>query len=449
MNLRNRLTLYSTITFGIVFCVASLLIFIAYYKKAQDNIFNELENTTLLSAFYYLEQDELPQNEHSIIRDQFRTTILSKNVAVVNADNVVEFGQLIDDPNITNKILDLVRKNETFYFKSNNDFYYGMFYPDNQGDFVVFTKETGVEYASQINTLLLILGTVLLLGLLAIYFLSRYISNVAYKPIKDIVKQVNTVNYSNLEQGIEVPKTADELEELITTYNKLLVRLSEGFLIQKNFINYVSHEFKTPLTAISGSLEVFAQKERTPEEYTQVTKEALENVYKIEDILSNLLLLSGLKNAEQQSQLIRIDELVWDINEALQSKLTEFKTQLHIDIQVDDFSLLEFKGNETLVHLALYNIIENAIKYSNNNPVNIVLESVDTRLNLVVTDHGKGIEPNDLTFIKQTFYRGKNVGNIKGSGIGLSLATIIFDQHNIGFDIQSTLRKGTVVTLTF
>ncbi len=449
MNLRNRLTLYSTITFGIVFCLASLLIFIAYYKRAQDNIFNELENTTLLSAIYYLEQDELPQNEHSVIRDQFRTTILSKNVAVINANNVVEFGQLVDDPNITNKILDLVRQKETFYFKSNNEFYYGMFYPDNQGDFVVFTKETGTEYASQIKSLLLILGIVLLLGLLAIYILSRYISNVAYMPIKDIVKQVNTVNYSNLEQGIEVPKTDDELEELITTYNKLLARLSESFLIQKNFINYVSHEFKTPLTAISGSLEVFAQKERTPEEYNQVTKEALENVYKIEDILSNLLLLSGLKNAEHQSHLIRIDELVWDINEALQSKLAEFKTQLHIDIQVADFALLEFKGNETLIHLALYNIIENAIKYSNNNPISILLKSVDGRLNLILTDHGKGIAPDDLTFIKQTFYRGKNVGDIKGSGIGLSLATIIFDQHNIGFDIQSTLQKGTVITLSF
>lgn len=449
MNLRNRLTLYSTITFGIVFCVASLLIFIAYYKKAQDNIFSELENTTLLSAIYYLEQDELSQNEHSVIRDQFKTTILSKNVAVINADNEVEFGQLVNDSNITNKILDLVRKNETFYFKSNNEFYYGMFYPDNQGDFVVFTKETGAEYASQIKSLLLILGTVLLLGLLAIYLLSRYISNVAYKPIKDIVKQVNTVNYSNLEQGIEVPKTDDELAELITTYNKLLARLSEGFLIQKNFINYVSHEFKTPLTAISGSLEVFAQKERTSQEYTQVTKEALENVYKIENILSNLLLLSGLKNAEYQSQLIRIDELVWDINEALQSKLAEFKTQLHIDIQVADFSVLEFKGNETLIHLALYNIIENAIKYSNNNPVNIILKSIDGHLNLVLTDQGKGIAPDDLTFIKQTFYRGKNVGDIKGSGIGLSLATIIFDQHNIGFEIQSTLQQGTVVTLTF
>ncbi len=449
MNLRNRLTIYSTITFGIVFCLASLLIFLAYYKRAQDNIFSELENTTLLSAIYYLEQDELPQNEHSVIRDQFRTTILSKNVAVINATNAVEFGQLIDDPNITDKILSLVRKNETFYFKKDNSFYYGMFYPDNQGDFVVFTKEPGTEYASRIKSLLLILGIVLLLGLMAIYLLSRYISNVAYKPIKNIVQQVNEVNYSNLEQGIAVPKTDDELEELITTYNKLLARLSESFLVQKNFINYVSHEFKTPLTAISGSLEVFAQKERSPEEYKQVTQEALDNVYKIESILSNLLLLSGLKNAEHQSQLVRIDELIWDINEALHNKLTEFKTQLHIDIQVSDFSLLEFKGNETLIHLALYNIIENAIKYSNNNPVEIVLKSVNSRLNVVVTDHGKGIAPDDLTFIKQTFYRGKNVGNIKGSGIGLSLATIIFDQHSIGFDIQSSLKNGTVITLTF
>lgn len=449
MNLRTRLTTYSTFAFGIVFLVASLLIFLAYYSKTQDTVYNSLKKTTLLSAIYYLEQDELSQSEHSVVKEEFRAAIQSKNVAVYDAVDVLSYGALTEDLMLSPKMLERVRANKSYHFKNKEHFYYGIYYPDNQGDFVVFARESSSDFIDQMRTLIFILGTVLLGGLLAIYFLSRYISEIAYKPIKNIVKQVNEVNYSNLEQGIETPKSNDELEELIYTYNNLLARLSETFLIQKNFINYVSHEFKTPLTAISGNLEVFAQKERTPMEYQQVAHDALENVYKIENILSNLLLLSGLKNAEKDSGLIRIDELIWNIYEALQDKLIEFKTTIQIDLQVEDFSKLEYRGNETLIHLALYNLIENAIKYSNNNPIVIKLAVVDSQLQVIIADKGKGIAEEELAFIKQTFYRGKNVGTVKGSGIGLSLATIIFEQHHVQFDIASDLQQGTSITLRF
>ncbi|MDM1498066.1 HAMP domain-containing sensor histidine kinase [Myroides odoratimimus] len=449
MNLRTRLTTYSTIVFGIVFFIASLIIFLAYFSKTQESVFNNLKNTTLLSAIYYLEQDELSHTEHSVVKEEFRATIQSKNVAVYNFSNQLSYGALVNDPVLTNAILSKTRTDKSHRFKANDFFYYGIYYPDNQGDFVVYTRESTADFMNQMRSLILILCIVLVGGLLAIYFLSKYISNIAYKPLKNIVQQVNEVNYSNLENGIEVPKTNDELEELISTYNNLLIRLSETFLIQKNFINYVSHEFKTPLTAISGNLEVFAQKERSPEEYNQVVKEALKNVYKIENILSNLLLLSGLKNTDKDASLFRIDEIIWNIYEALQDKLTELQTTLEININVDDFTKLEYKGNETLIHLALYNIIENAVKYSNSKPVSVELSLYNNRLQLKVKDHGKGISEEELTFIKQTFYRGKNVGDIKGSGIGLSLATIIFEQHRIQFDITSQLEQGTIITLTF
>lgn len=449
MNLRTRLTTYSTIVFGIVFFIASLIIFLAYYSKTQESFFNNLKNTTLLSAIYYLEQDELSHTEHSLVKEEFRATILSKNVAIFNFSNQLSYGALVNDPVLTNTILSKTRTDKSHRFKAKDFFYYGIYYPDNQGDFVVYTRESTADFMNQMRSLILILCVVLVGGLLAIYFLSKYISNIAYKPLKNIVQQVNEVNYSNLENGIEVPKTNDELEELISTYNNLLIRLSETFLIQKNFINYVSHEFKTPLTAISGNLEVFAQKERSPEEYNQVVKEALKNVYKIENILSNLLLLSGLKNTEKDASLFRIDEIIWNIYEALQDKLTELQTTLQININVNDFTKLEYKGNETLIHLALYNIVENAVKYSNSKPITIDLFLQNNRLKLSVEDQGKGISEEELAFIKQTFYRGKNVGEIKGSGIGLSLATIILEQHRIQFDITSQLEQGTVITLIF
>lgn len=449
MKLRNRLTLISTVTFGVVFFITSLLIYLAFYNSSERVFFNELKKTSLLTAFYYLEKDELPHFEHSTIRKEFRATIESSMVAVYNSDNQVEYGQLFSDSNITKDYLNRVRKQQKIQFQTDDFFYYGIYYPDNQGNFVVFVKSSNAEFIAQTHRLLLIMTIVLLAGLALIFILSRYLSHWAYRPIANVVQQINQIDDSNLGQAISPPNTNDEVDELIKTYNKLFARLSETFLIQKNFINYVSHEFKTPLTAIAGNLEVFAQKDRSPGEYKKVAEDALENVYKIEDLLSNLLLMSGLKNNSNELDTFRIDEVIWNIYESLSEKSNALKIPIKINLEVLDPSLLEINGNETLIQLALFNLIENALKYSTTEPILITISENAGQLLLEIRDSGKGISPEDLQYIGQTFYRGKNVGRIPGSGIGLSLSKIILEQHQVQFQIDSILNHSTTIQLLF
>lgn len=312
---------------------------------------------------------------------------------------------------------------------------------------MVFVKTKSEVFKSQTNRLLVIMIVVLFGGLFLIFLLSRLLSNIAYRPITNVINQVNSMELSSLDDPILSSNTNDEVQELIATFNNLLSRLSDTFAIQKNFINYVSHEFKTPLASISGNLEVFAQKDRTPEEYQKVTSEALENVYHIEEILNNLMMLSGLKTIHQENETFRIDETVWDINDQIFE--THEKQEIGIDLDVKNEELLSVKGNEVQIRLALYNLIENAVKYSEGNPIKISLSEVNNQLQIIIEDYGKGIQKEDLNYIQQTFYRGKNVGNIKGSGIGLSLATIIFKQNNIQFAIHSEENSGTRITLLF
>lgn len=449
MNLRNRLTTYTTTVFGIVFIVTSFIIFWAFYNKSERTVYSELKNNAWLTAIYYLEKDELPAAEHSSIATQFKATVLSPNVAVVDSSNLVQYGKLVKDATLTPALLNQIRKERNKPFSSQDAFYYGIYYPDNQGNFVVITKSDKTEFLGQIHNLLFILTAVLLGGLLIIYLLSRYISNLAYQPIRHIAQQVNQIDYTNLEQGIEVPDTKDELADLIQTYNNLLTRLSNGYMVQKNFINYVSHEFKTPLTVMAGTLEVFAQKDRTPEEYRKVSQQALEGIYNLEDILNNLLLLAGLNQSNYYNDTFRIDEVIWDIYDALQDKIQLNKTRVTIDIQVSNYSLLEYKGNQILFYLALYNLIENAVKYSDSQPIEVLLQSKNQQLEIVIQDHGKGIATEDLQHITETFYRGNNVDEVKGSGIGLSLASKILAQHHIAYTITSALGKGTRITLLF
>lgn len=449
MTLRNRFTLISSLSFGIVSIVTFVVIFFAYYDSTKIFYFEKLRNTALISAIYYLEKDELPKDRHAQIKQEYNHLIQNNRVAVYNQNNEVTFGQNLQDTNIKLHHIQTARNNKGVQFMSDNSFYYGIFYPDNQGDFVVFVKSPNDSFQSQMIRLSVIMLAVLVLGLLAIYFLSRYLSKVVYKPISNVVERINNVDYNNISTAITSTNTNDEIEDLIKSYNKLFGRISESMLLQQNFINYVSHEFKTPLAAISGNLEVFAQKDRTPEEYKAVVRESLDNVYEIENILNNLLLMSGMTKLETSHKQVRVDELIWKIYEKLEPKAKEKHSSIKIQLQVIKPALLEIPGNETLLYLALYNIVENAVKYSDDTPVVITLSEKDSCLNIEVNDQGKGIPAEDLAKITETFYRGKNVDNIKGSGIGLSLSKSIFDHHNILMKIDSAVNMGTSVLLVF
>ncbi|ABQ07300.1 sensor histidine kinase [Flavobacterium johnsoniae] len=448
MKIRDRFTLISSLTFSVVFVIASLITYFSFYSYSEKIVYNELQKTCLLTGIFYLEKDELPENQHLIIGQQFRENSLEIITRVYDEKNQIVYGDKTLDNNINQLKLDYVRKNRKLSFKSKHHFYFGSYYHDNQGDFVVFVKKNDTDFKTMTDRLLIIMILVLVSGLISIYIVSRVLSNLAYAPIKNIINQVNEIQATSLDRQIVSPNSKDDIQELIESYNNLLKRLSDTFIIQKNFINYVSHEFKTPLTAISGNLEVFAQKDRSSAEYKEMSEKVLENVYQIEDTMNTLMMLSGLRENMELNEIFRVDELVWDINDQLSASY-HLKGQIQIALEVLNDKLLSIKGNSNEIKIALFNIIENAVKYSAGNPIKISLSEHNQQLKIVIEDQGKGISEEDLQFIKQTFYRGKNVSDIKGSGIGLPLANVIFKQNNIEFTIASKKDAGTTVTLVF
>ncbi len=448
MKIRDRFTLISSLTFSVVFVIASLITYFSFYSYSEKIVYNELQKTCLLTGIFYLEKDELPENQHLIIGQQFRENSLEIITRVYDEKNQIVYGDKTLDNNINQSKLDYVRKNRKLSFKSKHHFYFGSYYHDNQGDFVVFVKKNDTDFKTMTDRLLIIMILVLISGLISIYIVSRVLSNLAYAPIKNIINQVNEIQATSLDRQIVSPNSKDDIQELIESYNNLLKRLSDTFIIQKNFINYVSHEFKTPLTAISGNLEVFAQKDRSSAEYKEMSEKVLENVYQIEDTMNTLMMLSGLRENMELNEIFRVDELVWDINDQLSASY-HLKGQIQIALEVLNDKLLSIKGNSNEIKIALFNIIENAVKYSAGNPIKISLSEHNQQLKIVIEDQGKGISEEDLQFIKQTFYRGKNVSDIKGSGIGLPLANVIFKQNNIEFTIASKKDSGTTVTLVF
>jgi len=443
MKLKHRLSLYSIVIFSVVILIASVVIYFSFYTQMERKETQSLQSKTLLAAIYYFEQDELPTLEHENIRQQLNKTISRKNIVVYDVQNRQTNGEMLHDTNITKEFIEDVRLRESVSFTSAHFFYNGIFYPDNEGDFVVVTRESKAEFNEQMQSLLNILVIVSIIGLLFIYLFSNYLALIAYQPIARIMEQIGERDPENFNEPLVIQKSYAEIEALVKTYNHFINKIAQAFSVQKNFIDYVSHELRTPITALLGTLEVTGSKERTVEQYEEVIYQLKQYTNDLQETLDQMMLLSGV-NSTFEYKSLRIDEVVWQV---IENAIHYHQAKISVSMEVKNNDLLILLGNEKLLQIAFNNLLNNAIKYSGNQAVEIRLAEVANKLEIHILDQGIGVPESDLKRITQNFYRGQNTGNFSGKGIGLSMAHIILTMHQIDLDISANNPRGTIVKL--
>lgn len=444
MKLKHRLSLYSVIIFSVITLIISSVIYISFYAVMEKKERESLESKSLLAAIYYLEQDELSFIEHESIKSQLLKTISRRNIILLDTENKRFKGDMPVVTAIDSSFLDRVRNQKITHFDTDKYFYNGILYEDNQGDFVVVTRESKDEFNAQLQSLFHILLIVSFLGIAFIYFVSQYLGRIAYEPIIKIIDEIRRKDAKNFNEPIDLEKSYYEIDDLIVTYNHFVDRIAQTFNVQKNFIDYVSHELRTPITALLGTLEVTGNRTRTVEEYAAVIAQLKQYTADLQDTLENMTLLSGAKTSFEFS-VLRIDEIVWSV---IENAILYHKAKIDVDMQVIDNRLLVIEGNEKLLGLAIGNLIENALKYSDNDVVKVVVAEVEGRLMVTIKDKGIGILEEDIQHIKQNFFRGQNVKGYQGKGIGLSMANVIFQLHHIQMEIESD-HLGTRILLLF
>lgn len=444
MTLRTRLSLFSALLFSIVILAASAIIYFSFRSHAERQEYRSLEYKTLLAGLFYLEKDEISSAEHQSIASKLQRNISRRNIIVIDAANHRFEGLMGADIAITPDFLNEARRNGMAKKKTEDYFYNGLFYHDNQGDFVIVTREATTEFDAQMNALLQILAAAFVVGILLTVIFSQLLGRIAYAPILKMIDELKKRDYKNFSRPIILDTKYPEMTDLADTYNELSAELERTFSIQKNFIDYVSHELRTPIAAMLGTLEVLNQKQRTVDDYTAANKQLKHYAEDLGDTIDQMLLLSGART-RLEIHPVRLDEIIWSIYEQL---TVVDNANLQIDIQVEDSKLLTINANEKLLRLAIQNIVQNAVKYSDRQTVNIILDTLDGHLRLAVVDKGIGIPAADLEKITDNFFRADNAADYSGKGIGLSLASIIFRLHNIRLEIESS-PGGTAVYLIF
>jgi two-component system phosphate regulon sensor histidine kinase PhoR len=229
----------------------------------------------------------------------------------------------------------------------------------------------------------------------------------------------------------------------------IILRQKQLSELQKEFINNMTHEFKTPISTILIAADALLEEEQIKNKqdlknYTQIIKEQNERLNRqVEKVLQVTKI--GRKEIELKKEAISLHENIKSIVNSVKIKLEKkqgiIKTNLNTSQDVIHCDKLHLTN-------IIYNIIDNSIKYSGEKPlITIETNKMEGFLQLVITDNGIGIADEHIPEIKKKFYRvptGK-VHNVKGFGLGLYYVNQVCKAHDWKWDIKSTIGKGTSI----
>jgi len=225
----------------------------------------------------------------------------------------------------------------------------------------------------------------------------------------------------------------------------MIKRLKNGVETLEQFNSDVSHELKTPLTVIKGEIEIALNKERDCKYYEKSLNVISSETEQIQAIVDNLLLLTryNKENIRTTFQEVSLDSLLLGVVEKFNHKLKE----KNINLDIKKFESIIINANSILITSIFSNLIDNSIKYSENNTnINIVLYQKES-IHFIIEDEGIGIAKEHLDKVQERFYRidESRCKKIKGFGLGLSIVKNSINLHNGDMKISSQKDIGTKI----
>jgi signal transduction histidine kinase len=433
-----------------IMIAASVAIYLSSANFRLEDFHNRLRDKAMNTANLLFNSDGVDANRILKIENDSPVFLQNEKIVILNFNNdTVYNSDENSDIIIRNNILEKIRLGFDITYKQGAYDVLGTLYFTKYDRFVIIAAAIDFEGINHLSKLKTILVIVCLISLLLFSFAGWIYSGRALKPISDVVKKAEDITITSLNLRIYEGNGTDEIGKLAKTFNKMLERLETSFGMQKSFISNASHELRTPLTSINGQLEVLMMKDRTTEEYKASLNSVLDDIKSLIN-LSNRLLLIARTSAEGPvhfNKKIRIDEVLWQSKEELMRFYSNYNINISIDESLTDFDQMIVVGDDSLLRIAVSNLIDNGCKYSADHSVDIKLRHIEKFVEIDFEDKGIGISAEDLEKVMEPFYRGTNTLPVPGTGIGLPLVNQIIKNHNGTVKLSSKLNVGTTVTV--
>ena len=302
---------------------------------------------------------------------------------------------------------------------------------------------------------------IILLSSVCTYFLTKK----ALTPLQKLTSEVSQIQAQNLSTQLAVPNSKDEIAQLTSSFNEMLTRLDNAFSTQKQFSANAAHELRTPLAVLQTNLEVF-EKKQEPEmvEYRQLFTMIKEQTARLSQLVGTLLDMTNLKSVPRTDHVSLeelVDEVFCDLDPVAEKAgisihFDDSSSQdLYTDVHTPDASALNnnirnITGSYVLLYRAVYNLVENAIKYNRpNGSVTVSVKEKNGQAMILVKDTGIGISPENQKKIFDPFFRVDKSRSraMGGAGLGLALVDSIAREHGGSVKVLESNEKGSIIAL--
>jgi len=281
---------------------------------------------------------------------------------------------------------------------------------------------------------------------LTVSFLMYLIVGYALYPLRELTLKIEDIQAKNLKEPILSKSNSTEIERLTLAFNRLLLRLEETFATQRQFSANAAHELRTPLAVMSTKFEVF-EKNKNPDEadYKEAIGMARSQTDRLSHVIDILLEMTELQSAPK-SDSISLSE----ITEEVICDLVAVAEKKSISLVQDDGEA-RLTGSDTLVYRAIYNLIENAIKYNKEDgKVSVAITEDEDFAKVIIKDTGSGIAKEDWDRIFEPFFRvdKSRSRSMGGAGLGLALVKEIAVRHGGDVKVIESSNKGSSIELS-
>lgn len=270
-----------------------------------------------------------------------------------------------------------------------------------------------------------------------------YTINLPVKRIQKALDEVMKGNYHTRIDYVIKEDSKNELDIIIKSINTMIEELSSVETLQSDFINNVSHEFKTPLSVIHNYAVLLQTKDINASHIQQYTQVINEQTQKLANLVSHILRLNQLENKK-----IYPNTKTYNLSRQLIECLLNYETiwedkQIIIEPEIEEDVYIE--ADQDLIAIVWDNLLSNALKFTpNEGHIRISLKRLENMAIVEIEDSGKGIEASKGKHIFEKFYQTDTSHASKGNGLGLALVKRVIDICKGEISVISEVNKGSI-----
>lgn len=381
--------------------------------------------------------------EEKSLEENFRIMIIDNSGIVLLDSNSSDVGKTLFIPEV---LLSLNGQSDANYYKSQGVIYACSYIENHNSD-----KKGAVLLISSFENTELLIDGVTQKWLMLTIFISIIIgifvffaSEIVISPIKKILKSINDITDGQLHQRVKINGN-NEIAQLGEAFNAMTEKLEQIDASRQEFVSNVSHELKTPLSSIKVLSDSILLQEDIPSEvYIEFLQDINSEIDRMTEIVNNLLALVKLDYREAGLNIAETD-----LNKVLDDilkRLSPLAEQKNISLSKEFIKNIVIDADEMKLSLAISNLVENAIKYTEpNGSVKVILDSDHQNAFITVSDTGIGIDDEEQTKIFNRFYRVDKTRDREtgGSGLGLSITHSTVILHKGSIKVSSKKGEGS------